>query len=327
MKTLMNTVKKIAAGCLVLVLVVTAFVYLYHHDQLSKEAALLEHKGKYVEFGGQKLNIYSEGSGPETFVFMPGSGIAAPIYEMKGLYSKFSKESTIAVAERGGYGYSDVLNDHRDIDTIVAQTREALLQSGHQPPYILVPHSLSGLEAIYWAQIYPEEIKAIIALDIGLPHEYANHQWSTADSLMIKSMSLLTKIGFHRLAPSKVYDPEVIHQSFLTESEKNQFKALSFKQMFNDNMAQELLQSTENAQKSMALPPPKQTSVLLLSAYTEENKHSKYTKAQNKSYQAFARQLEHAEVRKLKGKHSIYLYASDEIYELTVDFLTDIKTD
>ncbi|MCI2255237.1 hypothetical protein L2D08_12755 [Domibacillus sp. PGB-M46] len=43
--------------------------------------------------------------------------------------------------------------------------------------------------------------------------------------------------------------------------------------------------------KSSGPPPPKQTPVFLLSAYTEENKYLKYTKAQNKSYQAFARLL------------------------------------
>ncbi len=71
-------------------------------------------------------------------------GIAAAVYELKGLYSKFSKENKISVIERAGYGYSDVFEDERDIDTILEQTREALIRSGNKPPYILVPHSLSG---------------------------------------------------------------------------------------------------------------------------------------------------------------------------------------
>lgn len=100
---------------------------------------------------------------------MAGSGIAAPIYEMKGLYSKFLVENKIAVMERAGYGYSDVFNDARDIDTMLEQTREALLQSGNKPPYILMPHSLSGIEAIYWAQKYPQEIKALLLLILAYP--------------------------------------------------------------------------------------------------------------------------------------------------------------
>ncbi|WP_050182680.1 alpha/beta hydrolase [Domibacillus robiginosus] len=325
MKKLMNALKKLAAVCVIFMLLVTVFVYLHHVYQLSKEEALLKLQGKYVNIHDKKINVYSEGSGEDTYVYMPGSGIAAPIYEMKGLYSKFSKNNRIAVIERGGYGYSDVFDDNRNLDTIMTQTRRALLQSGHKPPYILVPHSLSGLEAIYWAQKYPNEITAIIALDIGLPQEYKTHPPDTADSLMIKGMSLLTKIGFHRLAPSMVYDPEVIKQSFLTEDEKKQFKALSYKQIFNDNMVQELLQSGKNAVKSTALPLPNETPMLFVSAYTEENKHSIFTKAKNKNYEAFSQQLKNVQIKKIEGKHSIYLYAPDDIYQSAVQFSRQIK--
>ncbi|MBT2672260.1 hypothetical protein J7E95_15650 [Streptomyces sp. ISL-14] len=34
------------------------------------------------------INVYTEGSGEDTYVFMSGSGIAAPVYELKGLYRK-----------------------------------------------------------------------------------------------------------------------------------------------------------------------------------------------------------------------------------------------
>lgn len=31
------------------------------------------------------MNVYQEGSGKDTFVFMSGSGIAVPAYEMNGM--------------------------------------------------------------------------------------------------------------------------------------------------------------------------------------------------------------------------------------------------
>ena len=42
----------------------------------------------------------------------------------------------------------------------------ALDKAGIQDPYVLCPHSLSGLEALYWAQKYPDEVEAIVGLDI-----------------------------------------------------------------------------------------------------------------------------------------------------------------
>jgi len=49
------------------------------------------------------------------------------------------------------------------------ETRACLKLAGVDGPYLLVPHSLSGLEALYWAQKYPHEVKAIIGLDPRIP--------------------------------------------------------------------------------------------------------------------------------------------------------------
>ncbi|MFU2012407.1 alpha/beta fold hydrolase [Bacillus pseudomycoides] len=281
----------------------------------------MKSEGTLVNFNNKKINVYKEGSGEDTYVFMSGSGIAAPVYELKGLYSKFSKENKIAVIERAGYGYSEAFHDDRDIDTMLEQSREALIQSGNKPPYVLVPHSISGIEAIYWAQKYPNEVKGIIALDIGLPKQYVTHKMNLVDSLKVRGFNLLTKMGVHRLFPSVTYNPEVIRQSFLTEHEKEMYKALSYKQFFNNDMEQELLQSYNNGKKSVNLPIPKETPILFLDAIAKQNKNSKYTKQKNKDYEEFAEQLLIADVIKIQGTHSIYLYEPDEIYNLAMNFI------
>ncbi len=264
MKTLWKVLKIVFVSLAALVLLVSVSVFIYHHFQLNKEAALLKGKGTVVDVDGKKMNVYQEGSGKDTFVFMSGSGIAAPAYEMKGLYSKFSKENKIAVVDRAGYGYSEVSHDDRDIDTVLEQTRKALMKSGNKPPYILMPHSISGIEAMYWAQKYPKEIKAIIAMDIGLPQQYVTYKLSGVDRLKVRGFHLLTSIGFHRFMPSAVYNPEVIRQSFLTDEEKEIYKAINFKQFFNADMEHELLQSYQNGSKSVNLPAPKETPILII---------------------------------------------------------------
>lgn len=325
MKTLWKVVKIFFGSIGALILLAAVSVFIYHHYQLNKEAALLKEKGTLVDVDGKKMNVYQEGSGKDTFVFMSGSGIAAPAYEMKGLYSKFSKENKIAVVDRGGYGYSDVYDDERDIDTILEQTRKALLQSGNKPPYILMPHSISGIEAIYWAQKYPKEIKAIIAMDIGLPQQYVTYKLSGIDRLKMRGFHLLTSIGFHRFMPSAVYNPEVIRQSFLTDEEKEIYKAINFKQFFNADMEQELLQSYQNGSKSMNLPAPKDTPVLILDAVSDQNRNSKYAIQNRKDYEAFAAQFNTADIKELRGTHSIYLYQPDQIYKLSMEFIRKVR--
>lgn len=314
-------VKKIVIYFIAVILIGLVAIASYDRYQLSKASKLLDTNGTLVEVDHQKINVYTEGNGQDTYVFMAGSGVAAPIYEMKGLYRKFSQGHKIAVIERAGYGYSDVSKDERDIDTLLAQTREALLKSGNKPPYILVPHSISGVEAIYWAQKYPEEIKGIIALDIGLPSQYVEHKMGVIDLWTVKGMNLLTKLGVHRLTPSQVYNPEVMKQSFLSEEEKEIYKALSYKQVFNDDMKNELLHVYENSLKSEALPKPKDTPILIIDAITEQNKDSKFTKYHSQKYAEFAQQINVAEVKELSGTHSIYLYKPDEIYNLAIEFM------
>ncbi|KOS68597.1 hypothetical protein AEA09_08575 [Lysinibacillus contaminans] len=321
MKKAFRALKKIIQLFFVVILLGLATIFIYHNYQLNKETTLIKSERTIIEVNNVKINIYNEGSGEDTFVFMSGSGVASPVYEMKGLYSKFSQENKIAVVERAGYGFSEVSNDGRDIDKILEQTRNALIQSGNRPPYILLPHSLSGLEAIYWAQKYPDEVKSIIALDIGLPHQYVTHKMNLFDSFTVRGMNVLTKIGVHRLFPSATYNPEVIKQSFLTDQEKEIYKALSYKQIFNNDMEQELLKSYDNSKKSVNLPLPKETPILFLDAFTDQHKNSKYAKQKTKDYEGFASQLKIADVKKIKGTHSIYLYATDEIYNLTMEFI------
>lgn len=321
MKKVLKVLKRLFWVFMVFILLVTVSVFGYHRYQLGKEAGIMDSKGISAEFHNKKLNVYSEGDGEDTFVFMSGSGIAAPVYEMKGLYSNFSKENRIAVVERAGYGYSDVFADQRDIDTILEQTRNALTQSGNKPPYILVPHSLSGIEAIYWAQKYPNEVKAIIALDIGLPKQYVDYKLGFLDTLTVRGMTLLTKMGFHRLVPSTTYNPEVIKQTFLTEHEKEIYKAISYKQFFNNDMEQELLQSYDNGKKSVDLPIPKETPILFIDAYL--NKNSKYAKQNYKDYKELAEQLSISDVIQIKSTHSIYLYFPEEIYDISTDFINN----
>jgi pimeloyl-ACP methyl ester carboxylesterase len=317
----MKKLKKLLVYIGALIMLGMVVVWIYHYHLVQKESAILQNNGTLVDVDGHQINVYQEGVGEDTYVFMAGSGIAAPVYELKGLYRKFSQHHQIAVVDRAGYGYSDVAHDARDIETILAQTREALIQSGLRPPYILVPHSISGLEAIYWAQKYPEEVKGIIALDIGLPSQYVKHPMGTVDRWMVKGMSLATRMGLHRLLPSQVYNPQVLKMSFLTAEEKKMYQALSFRQFFNEDMKNELLQVYENSLQSEQLPKPQNTPILLIDAIAEDNKDSQYTKQKRQDYADFAQQFTYAQVEEVSGTHSIYLYQPDEIYQLAMIFM------
>ena len=160
------------AGIVLLSIVMLTVLFLFgikiwNHVAMSGEKELLQnHPGVSVEVDGHNMNIYTEGQGDHTLVFMSGWKVPSPIYEYKPLYSKLSDEYRCVVIEKFGYGFADEFDGTRDFDTLVRQDREALKKAGIEGPYVLCAHSMSGFEAELWAQKYPEEVEAIIGLDM-----------------------------------------------------------------------------------------------------------------------------------------------------------------
>ena len=111
----------------------------------------LRHNGEYVIVKNHKIHIFRAGNnnGPK-LVFLSGSGTVAPVYDFKILYQKLLNDFEIIVIEKFGYGYSDLYDAPTDIDSLISYHREALSKIGEEGPFILLPHSLSGLEAIRW---------------------------------------------------------------------------------------------------------------------------------------------------------------------------------
>lgn len=129
----------------------------------------------FAEIDAHKMHVYAAGNenGPG-LVFMSGSGTVSPEYDFKILYEKLSDDHRIIVVEKFGYGYSDLYEGPCGIDSAVDFQREALAKAGEKGPYILLPHSMAGLEAIRWKQKYPQEVSAVIGLDMAVPAVYLN---------------------------------------------------------------------------------------------------------------------------------------------------------
>lgn len=169
-------VGKIVVIILGIIVGIVLLTYINHTIQLQKEAKQFTPLGKLVKVDGHNMSVYTEGEGEQTLVFMSGGGTCSPILDFRSLYSLLSDEYRIAVVEKFGYGFSDVVDKERTIDSILENTRTALREAGIEGPYVLCPHSMSGIEALYWAQQYPEEVSAIVGLDIAVPDAYEEYQ-------------------------------------------------------------------------------------------------------------------------------------------------------
>lgn len=196
-----------------------------------------------MEVNGHNMSIYAEGDGDTTLVFMSGSGTCSPILDFKSLYSLLSKDYKIVVIERFGYGFSDVVDENRDIDTILSETRMALDKAGIKGPYVLCPHSMSGLEALYWAQNYPEEVEAIVGLDMAVPGYYDEMNISIP---IMKLGQYGATLGITRWIPS-LAESDAIKFGLLSDKEKEIYRAVFYQRTATVTMINEAKIVKENA--------------------------------------------------------------------------------
>ena len=204
------------------VLILLLTVYFNHQLRLNAEAGLRLPLGQMVEVDGHNMSVYVEGTGETTLVFMSGGGTCSPILDFKSLYSLLSDKYQIAVVEKFGYGFSDVVDRDRDLDSILKDTRTALAAAGLNAPYVLCPHSMSGLEALYWAQKYPDEVSAIIGLDMAAPEYYDT---MNINILPMRAAGWADHIGITCLIPG-ILDSDAIQYGTLSEHEKEIYRAV-----------------------------------------------------------------------------------------------------
>ena len=160
--------------------------------------------GVFADVLDHKVHVFRTGNvNKPKLVFLSGSGTTVPAYDFKILYSKLADRYRIIVIEKFGYGYSDLFEGPCDIDSVVNYQREALRQIGESGPYILLPHSMSGLEAVRWIQLYPEEVTALIGIDMATPRTYFAWADGELDKRItsIRKMQKLKKTGLLDLIP------------------------------------------------------------------------------------------------------------------------------
>lgn len=217
--------------------------YINHTIQLSKEDDLFNPTGQVVDVNGHQMHIDIKGNGEKTLVFMSGGGTSSPALDFKSLYSLLSDTYRIVVVEKAGYGFSEVTDTERDIDTILSETRQALIKSKVEGPYILFPHSMSGIEALYWAQVYPSEVEAIIGLDMAVPTAYENYDINMP---LLRLGAFAANIGLTRWLPN-VAESDAIKYGTLTKEEKELYKVIFYRRTSTKNMVNEVTRIKENA--------------------------------------------------------------------------------
>lgn len=275
--------------------------------------------GQLVEVNGEKMHVYSKGEGENTIVLLSGAGTAAPALDYEPLMNEMAKNNRIVVVETFGYGWSDTTNKERTVENIVEEIRDALNKANIEGPYILMPHSVSGIYSMYYANKYPDEIKAIIGIDCTLPQavEYFNEAAPT----MPRYLSILAPTGIARLA---VYmNPE----EYLPNADKGTYsddnlrmtKSLSAWNLGNKSIVAEVNEMKHNIDKAIDMSFPPEIPVMIFTA--KDDKVTEDGKTIESFYQTQISHLPSNKLVVLEGHHYLHWSRYKEISETVHDFI------
>ncbi|WP_338448667.1 alpha/beta hydrolase [Niallia oryzisoli] len=299
--------------------------FFFHKGMTVYEHQKYPPTGQLVEVDGKKMHIYTKGEGENTILLMSGLGTAAPVLDFEPLINELAKNNRVAVVEAFGYGWSDATNKERTVENIVGEIRSVLNQSNIEGPFILMPHSISGLYSMYYANKYPSEVKAVIGIDPTLPK--ALEYFHEAAPLMPNYWSYVAPTGIARLAVYLMADNflPIAEEGTYSEENLDMTKAISAWKGNNRNVVQEGNEIKQNIEKTVHMSFPSNMPVLFFT--TKEDKVNEEGKSNVTFYQTQLTNHPSSEVVILKGHHYLHWTQAKTISNHVNDFTTTFENE
>ncbi|MFZ3589705.1 alpha/beta fold hydrolase [Bacillus sp. DJP31] len=290
----------------VLLFIVAVFLFwvIFHHTMSAYEQKKYPPLVELVEVDGKNMHVYTKGDGENTIVLLSGLGTAAPMLDFEPLINELAEKNKVVVVESFGYGWSDITQRERTVENMVEEIRTALKEANIEGPYILMPHSISGIYSLYYATKYPDEVKAVIGIDPTFPQtlEYFGESAPT----MPEYLSFVAPTGIARLALLMFPD------DFLPLSEKDTYsaenlnisKAISSRKSYNKNIVDETNEIKNNVKKTVDLTFPSDKPILIFTP--EKQKVNENGKSKLSFYQTQLNKNPSSKIITLDGHHYLH---------------------
>jgi pimeloyl-ACP methyl ester carboxylesterase len=159
--------------------------------------------GRLVDVGGYRLHIDCTGQGSPTVILE--SGLQGPGLQWTLVQSAASKRTQVCSYDRAGLGWSDSGPLPRDSQQMVTELHTLLAKAGLQGPFVLVGHSMGGLNVRLYAHQYPQDVAGIILVGAGheadkarMPPEYTKIEAYNLQTY--RRLPRITRLGLTRLA-------------------------------------------------------------------------------------------------------------------------------
>jgi len=185
---------------------------------------------------------------------------------------ELSKEYTVVCIDYFGIGFSDLTDRPRTNENFTEEIRTALALAGFKAPYILMPHSASGVYSEYYAAKYPDEVSAIIMLDTT---STAITEAKNPPKFLYGLGKWQQACGITRIAVG-LMSPAQKAENGYTEKEISEYKLFAY-HVLNDTIIDQSYRLLNNIKEVKAIAFPQKIPVLkLISSQTEKKVGAEY---------------------------------------------------
>lgn len=146
-----------------LVIVAPAYQWLAHTWDLHRNPP----PGRLVDVGGYRLHINCVGNGTPTVIL--DSGLSDSSLSWYKVQPQVARLATVCSYDRAGLGWSDSSPRARNSDVFAEELHSLLIKAKVFPPFILVGHSMGGLDVRVYAGRYRSEVAGMVLVDSTHP--------------------------------------------------------------------------------------------------------------------------------------------------------------
>lgn len=195
--------KRLLAGLVIIlgVLILAGLIYQAIGERADRRS--LQPPGEMVDAGGFNIHIHCQGEGEPTVILDALSGGSSSYWAW--VQPELAKITRVCAYDRAGRGWSE---DRPAIEGNYAEqtARElhtVLENAGIPGPYVLTGHSIGGIHARVFADLYPESVVGLALVDAAHPEQQERIPEIVAETEAFMQQSALfpafARLGLFRL--------------------------------------------------------------------------------------------------------------------------------
>jgi len=169
---------------------------------MASSRSLHHPPGSLVDVGGYRMHLFCTGQGSPAVILDAGGGDFWMTW--RAVQPRIAEFTRVCSYDRAGMGWSDPSPKPRTSNVIAAELHTLLHNASVPAPYVLVGHSIGGLNMRAYAALYREDVAGMVLVDSTHPDQMARFpeglkKLESRVDVLLRAVQLSMPFGIPRL--------------------------------------------------------------------------------------------------------------------------------